>query len=89
MAGGILHGAHLFGLSNISEAGLEPAAAAESAVATLKFSQCNVLWGSFPQLGVQGIKGLILVSALLPPSVAPTSQGGFGVMELTLFASIP
>jgi hypothetical protein len=40
-------GAHLFGLSNVSQAGLEPAAAA-AVVAALKFSQCNGLWGSFP-----------------------------------------
>jgi hypothetical protein len=40
-------GTHLFGLSNVLEAGLEPALAAEVAVAALKFSQCNVLWGSF------------------------------------------
>jgi hypothetical protein len=51
--------------------------AAAVAVAILKFSQCNVLWGSF-----QGTKGLILVGALFLPSVAPVSQGGFGVMGL-------
>jgi hypothetical protein len=39
--------------------------------------------------GVQGVKGLILVGALFLPSVAPVSQGGFGVMELRLPASIP
>jgi hypothetical protein len=40
-------GAHLFGLSNVSQAGLEPAVATKVAVAVLKFSQCNVLWGGF------------------------------------------
>jgi hypothetical protein len=41
-------GAQLFGLLNVSQAGLEPAAAAVVVVAVLKFSQCNMLWGSFP-----------------------------------------
>jgi hypothetical protein len=45
----MMHGAHLFGLLNVSEAGLEPVVAAEAVVTSLKFSQCNVLWGSFPQ----------------------------------------
>jgi hypothetical protein len=71
------------------EAGLELVMAAVAVVAALNFSQCNVLWGSFPQLGVQGVEGLILVGALFPPSVAPMSQGGFGVMELMLSASVP
>jgi hypothetical protein len=44
-----MRGTHLFGLPNVLEAGLEPRAAAEVVVAALKFSQCNVLWGSFPQ----------------------------------------
>jgi hypothetical protein len=39
----VMRGAHLFGLSNVLQAGLEPAVAAEVAVAALKFSQCNVL----------------------------------------------
>jgi hypothetical protein len=39
----------LFGLSNVSQAGLEPVA-----VAALKFSQCNVLWGSFLQVRSSG-----------------------------------
>jgi hypothetical protein len=43
----MIHGAQLFGQLNALEAGLEPVAAAEVAVAALKFSQCNVLWGSF------------------------------------------
>jgi hypothetical protein len=43
-----MHGAHMFCLLNDLQASLEPEAAAATAVATLKFSQCNVLWGSFP-----------------------------------------
>jgi hypothetical protein len=39
-----MHGAHLFGLSNVWQVGLEPVATAEVVVATLRFSQCNVLW---------------------------------------------
>jgi hypothetical protein len=68
--------AHLFGPLNVSEAGLEPAVAVV-AVAALKFCQCNMLWGSFPHLGVQGVEGLILIGALFLPSMALTSQGGF------------
>jgi hypothetical protein len=37
----IMHDAHLFGLSNVSQAGLEPVAAAAVVVAALKFSFCN------------------------------------------------
>jgi hypothetical protein len=54
----MMHGTHLFGLLNVSnltlaerltfDAGLEPAAAAVVVMAALKFSQCNVLWESFP-----------------------------------------
>jgi hypothetical protein len=40
-------------------------------------------------LGVQGVKFLILLGALFLPSVAPASQQGFGVTELTLSASVP
>jgi hypothetical protein len=43
-----MRGTHLFGLLNVSQVGLEPVAAAAEAVATLMFSQCNMLWGSFP-----------------------------------------
>jgi hypothetical protein len=34
---------------------------------------------AFHRLGAQGVKVLILVGALPLPSVAPVSQGGFGV----------
>jgi hypothetical protein len=51
----MVHGAHLFVLSNGRQAGLEPeAAAAVVAVAAAvvrngsKFSQCNIAWGGFP-----------------------------------------
>jgi hypothetical protein len=37
-------GAHLFGLLNVSQAGLELAVA----VAALLFSQCNVAWRRYP-----------------------------------------
>jgi hypothetical protein len=43
-------GTHLFGLPNVSHAGLESAVAAVTAVvAAHKFSQCNMAWRSFPQ----------------------------------------
>jgi hypothetical protein len=48
----VMSGAHLFVLSNILQAGLELAAVVVVvvvAVASTKFSQCNQLWGSFPQ----------------------------------------
>jgi hypothetical protein len=38
---------------------------------------------------VQGVEGLIMVGALFLLSVAPKSQGGFGVTEFRLSASIP
>jgi hypothetical protein len=60
-------GAHLFVLCNVSQAGLEllvAAAASVVVVAAPRFSQCNVLWESFPSLGVQGVEGLILIVAL-------------------------
>jgi hypothetical protein len=44
---------------------------------------------TFHGLGVRGVEGLILVGALLFwQSVAPVSQGGFGFMEIGLFASV-
>jgi hypothetical protein len=44
---------------------------------------------AFSGLGIEGVKVLILTGALFLPSVAPASQQGFGVMELTLFSSTP
>jgi hypothetical protein len=44
---------------------------------------------AFYRLGVQGVKVLILLGALFPPSVAPASQQGFGVKELMLSGSAP
>jgi hypothetical protein len=38
-------GAHLFGVLNVSQAGLEPTV--EVVMAAHKFSQCNVAWRSF------------------------------------------
>jgi hypothetical protein len=43
-------GTHLFGLSNVLQAGLELVAVLEA----LKFSQCKVLWESFPQSSGSG-----------------------------------
>jgi hypothetical protein len=50
----------------------------------------SVMWygEAFLRLGVQAVKGLILVGALFLPSVAPTSQGDFEVTEIRLSASI-
>jgi hypothetical protein len=44
---------------------------------------------AFQGLGVQGVKVLIPLAALFPPSVVPTSQQSFGVMELILSVSAP
>jgi hypothetical protein len=41
---------------------------------------------AFYRLGVQYVEVLILLAALFLPSVAPVSQWGFGVSELTLSA---
>jgi hypothetical protein len=51
----------------------------------------SVTWceEAFYRLGVQGVEVLILLGALFPPSVAPVSQQGFGVMELMLSGSAP
>jgi hypothetical protein len=40
----MMRGAHLFGLSNVLQVGLEPAGATVAAVAASTFSQCNMLW---------------------------------------------
>jgi hypothetical protein len=48
--------AHLFGLFNVSPAGLEPVAASAVAVAALKFSQHYVLWGSLAQARGSGYR---------------------------------
>jgi hypothetical protein len=63
-----MHVAHLFVLLSV----LELVVAA--AIAT-KFSQCNVLWGSFPQAGVQSVEGLILVDALFLLDVRRRREG--------------
>jgi hypothetical protein len=65
----VTHSTHLFGLPNVSDADLEPVAAAEVAVATHKFSQCMKCGEAFHRLGVHGAKVLILVVALFLPSV--------------------
>jgi hypothetical protein len=51
----------------------------------------SVMWHgeAFYRVGVQGIEVLILLGALFLPSMAPASQQGFWLMELTLSASVP
>jgi hypothetical protein len=50
----------------------------------------SVMWygEAFHGLGIQGVKVLTLLGAVFLPSVAPASQQGFGVTELTLSASV-
>jgi hypothetical protein len=60
----VMHGTHLFGLSNVSQAGLEPAVAAVTVVA-LKFSQCgSSASGRFWSHGTQAICFCTLVAIL-------------------------
>jgi hypothetical protein len=51
----------------------------------------SVTWPgeAFRRLGVQGVEVVILFAAFFLPSVAPASQQGFGVTELTLSSSVP
>jgi hypothetical protein len=58
-------------------------------VADLLFSEYNMVWRSFLWARGSGCKVLILLGPLFLPSVAPSSQQGFGVMELTLSGSGP
>jgi hypothetical protein len=64
-------GAHLFGLLNVSQAGLELHLVVPGA---LLFSQCNMAWRSFLWIGVQSVRVLTLLGALFPSSVAPASH---------------
>jgi hypothetical protein len=64
-------GTHLFGLPNVSQAGLEPMLVAAAAHL---FSQCNEAWRSLPQARVQGIEVLTLLCASPLPSMTPASQ---------------
>jgi hypothetical protein len=51
----------------------------------------SVTWRgeAFHGLGVQGVKVLIVLAILFPPSVELVSQLGFGVREFMLSASAP
>jgi hypothetical protein len=66
VAGGfhVVHGAHLFVLSNAMQAGL--AVKAAEVRNGSKLSQCNMIGEAFPRLGVQGVEVLVLVGALFP-----------------------
>jgi hypothetical protein len=68
----------------ISQAGLEQASGSTGA---LLFSQCNMVWRSFVQTGVQGVGVLFLLGVFFLPRVAPGSQQKFSLMEFTLSAS--
>jgi hypothetical protein len=65
-------GAHLFGLLNFSQSGLELVAAAAHL-----FSHVTWHGEAFYRLGVQGVNVLILLGALFLPHVTPASQKGF------------
>jgi hypothetical protein len=85
----VTRGTHLFGLSNVSQAGLEPVVAAVAGLEPSSFLSVMCCGEAFHRLGVQDVEDLIMIGALFTPSVTPTSQGGFGVTELRLSASIP
>jgi hypothetical protein len=82
----MIFGAHLFGLLNVSQAGL---ALLSGGAGALLFSQCNVACDAFHRLRVQGVEVPILLSALFPPSAVPASQPDSRVTELMLPAPAP
>jgi hypothetical protein len=84
-------GAHLFGLLNVSQAFLSWQQQRRRWQWWQPTSFLSVMWcgEAFYGLGVQGVEVLILLGALFLPSVAPVSQQGFGVTELTLSGSAP
>jgi hypothetical protein len=84
-----MHGTHLFGLSNVSQAGLEQWQWLQWQEQLSSFFSVTCCGDAFHRLGVQGVEDLILSGALFPLSVAPESQGGFGVMSVRLSVSIP
>jgi hypothetical protein len=59
-------GTQLFGLPNVSQAGLEPAS---GSVAALLFSQCNVAWRTYPWARGSGCQSFDSPCCLIPPSV--------------------
>jgi hypothetical protein len=62
-------GAHLFGMLNVSQAGLKLTSGGGGS----PFVFCVTWHGeAFHGLGVQGSKVLILLAALFPPSMAPS-----------------
>jgi hypothetical protein len=66
-------GVHLFGMPNVSQAGLELASGSN-----IQERSCflSLTWRgeAFHGLGIQGVEILILVADLFPLSVAPVSQ---------------
>jgi hypothetical protein len=87
-------GAHLFGLPNVSQVGLELAAvvarvAMMAAVAAYLVSQCNVVWKSFLQARGSKCQSFDSPWCFIFTNVAPASQQGFGVTELALSGSAP
>jgi hypothetical protein len=66
----VILGAYLFGLLNVSQAGLEVASGGPAAICFLSVMWCGV----FYRLGVWSVEVLILFGALFLPSVAPVSQ---------------
>jgi hypothetical protein len=82
----VILGAYLFGLLNVSQAGLEVASGSAAAICFLSVMWCGEV---FYRLGVWSVEVLILFGALFLPSVAPVFQQDFVVTELTLSCSAP
>jgi hypothetical protein len=74
----------LFGLSDISQAGLSWHLAV---VGALLFSQCNLVWRNFPQASDLGCQSFDSPCCFISIKLAPLSKQGFGVTELMLSAS--
>jgi hypothetical protein len=83
---GVILDTHLFDLPNVSQAGLELVVVVAEAAIHL-FSVYNVAWRSFLWSRDSVCQSFDSSWCFIPPSIAPASQQGFGVTELTLSGS--
>jgi hypothetical protein len=78
-----MHGAHLFGLLNVSQGGLELEVVIQWWWQPSSFLSVTCCGEAFHKLGIQG--GWCFISTMCGSS----AQGGFGVIEHRLSASVP